>query len=204
MSSVSSQKECLRRELRQRRGVIASQDAAAAAMLLVPHALAFFPATIGRDTVVAGYWPMGGEIDPRPLMEVLGERGVTLALPVVDIPSSSLFFRQCPLGPLGSSAESLDQGPFGTCHPCPDCAVVSPDVLLVPVVGFDRRGFRLGQGGGYYDRTLDRLAKDHGRPTATLGLAFQCQKVDALPLESHDYALDAVATEVGLFRYACP
>lgn len=199
MTSVSVQKESLRRELRRQRALIDPAGAALAARGLVPHALGFFPVDIGPGTVVAGYWPMGGEIDPRPLMEALAGRGVTLALPVVNGPSSCLVFRRWSVG------EDLDHGPHQTRHPCPTCDALSPDVLLVPLVGFDDQGVRLGQGGGYYDRTISQLATDRqGRGPSTLGLAFQCQKVDLLPRDPHDCPLDAVATEVGLFRYTRP
>lgn len=141
-------------------------------------------------TVVAGYWPMGDEIDPRPLMQRLEETGCRLALPVVAARGQALDFRAFSFG------DALEPGPHGTVHPPAAAAPLVPELLLVPLLAFDRRGFRLGYGGGYYDRTLESLRrKGHVR---AVGLAFAAQEVPAVPVDGHDQRLDAIATELEL------
>lgn len=138
--------------------------------------------------VVAGYWPLRDEFDPRPLLELLSGRGAALALPVVDGDCGRLVFRQwrpgavlCPAG-------------HGTMGPEPGTAEVLPDVLIVPFLAFDRRGFRLGYGGGYYDRTLAAL-RAQGKCKAAIGLGFSVQRVPQVPVTADDARLDAIVTE---------
>ena len=140
-------------------------------------------------TVVAGYWPMGDEIDPLPLLEALGGRGCTLALPVVSARGQPLTFRAWSMG------EALEPGPHGTNHPLAAAPMLIPQVLLVPLLAFDMAGFRLGYGGGYYDRTLDQLRR---QPHVTaIGVAFAAQRVGAVPRGPHDQPLDLILTENG-------
>jgi 5-formyltetrahydrofolate cyclo-ligase len=135
--------------------------------------------------VVAGVWPLPGEIDLRPLLHVLHGRGVGIALPETTPRGNPLIFRhwqpECVM-----LAEK-----FGTFRP--DGPVVEPDLFLVPLLAFDSTGRRLGYGGGYYDRTLPLYP---GRPA--LGFAFAAQQVANLPTEPHDHPLDAIVTEAGV------
>ncbi len=147
----------------------------------------------GPGTVVAGYWPMGDEIDPRPLMAHLAAAGCRLALPVVTARGQKLEFRAWRQG------DPLVPGPHGTRHPAAAAHPVVPALLLVPLLAFDRDGFRLGYGGGYYDRTLDALAAtDQMDKIRAIGMAFVAQEVAEVPHDRHDRRLDAVATEDGL------
>ncbi|BAE52028.1 5-formyltetrahydrofolate cyclo-ligase [Paramagnetospirillum magneticum AMB-1] len=139
--------------------------------------------------VVAGYWPLGDEIDPRPLMDALAARGHVLALPTVTQSGGILEFRPW------SPGEALEPGPHGTWHPVAR-PPVGPQVLLVPLLAFDTRGFRLGYGGGYYDRTLGQLRRDGA--VCAIGLAFAAQEVDTVPTDPWDIALDLIATEHGV------
>jgi 5-formyltetrahydrofolate cyclo-ligase len=139
--------------------------------------------------VVAGYWPLEGEMDSRPLMEALAARGHRLALPVVTKAGGALEFR--PWAP----GEALEPGPHGTLHPVARPPLV-PQALLVPLLAFDRRGFRLGYGGGYYDRTLGDLRRGDG--IVTVGLAFAAQEVECVPTDAWDIPLDLIATELGV------
>jgi 5-formyltetrahydrofolate cyclo-ligase len=161
--------------------------AAAAGNLLAGHAEAL---AVPPGSVVAGYWPMGDEIDPRPLMRRLAESGCRLVLPVVAAPGQALDFLAWRDG------DPLVPGPFGTRHPVAAAAPLIPTVLLVPLLAFDRCGYRLGYGGGYYDRTLDSLG---GRSQLrSIGLAYAAQEVALVPHDRHDQRLDAVATEIGV------
>lgn len=156
------------------------QDALTARLTtaLVPHA----------GKVLSGYWPMRGEADPRPAMAA--HRG-PLCLPVVTGKALPLVFRRW-------TGESLVPGPFGTAHPPDSQPLLSPAVLIVPLVGFDRRGNRLGYGGGYYDRTLQSL-RESGSVTA-IGLAFAAQELPEIPADPFDQPLDLIVTEAGQIR----
>jgi 5-formyltetrahydrofolate cyclo-ligase len=139
--------------------------------------------------VVAGFWPMGSEIDIRPLLFALHARGHALALPVTPRRGLPLGFRRWRPG------DALAAGPMGSAQPQPEAEALTPDVLLVPLLAFDAAGRRLGYGGGYYDRTLPLL------PGArTLGCAFAAQQLDEVPAGEEDARLHAVATEAGIIR----
>lgn len=153
-------------------------------------------APLPEGAVVAGYWPMRGEIDVRPLLSVLAERGQVTALPVVTAPRAPLEFRRWRDG------DALDDGPYGTRHPAASAPVVRPVCLLVPLLAFDRSGVRLGYGGGFYDRTLAALRADG--PVVAVGVAYAGQEVEALPAESHDERLDWVITEREVIRVNLP
>mgnify|MGYP006270893741 CR=1 FL=1 len=143
-----------------------------------------------RPLVVAGYWPTRDEIDPRLLMRDLDLQGDATALPVVTDAAAPLSFR------LWAPDEPTADGAFSIPVPLEDAPWVEPDILLVPLLAFDRRGYRLGYGGGYYDRTLaDARAK--GRDIAAIGLALAAQQVDHVPHDDHDQRLDRLVTERG-------
>lgn len=140
-------------------------------------------------TVVAGYFPMGEEIDPTPLLENLMGRGCTLALPVVTARAQPLEFRRWEVG------DALEKGPHGTVHPVAAAPKLSPRLLLIPLLAFDLAGFRLGYGGGYYDRTLARLRAEG--PITAIGLAYGGQRMAAVPHDHLDQRLDLILTENG-------
>ncbi len=143
---------------------------------------------LAADAAVAGYHPMGDEIDVLPLLARLAAQGHETALPVVDAPAEPLVFRRWRAG------ESLAPGPHGTRHPLAAAAPVVPAVLLVPLLAFDAEGYRLGYGGGYYDRTIAALRRQ-GRAPLLVGAAFAGQRVERVPRGPHDQPLDAVVTE---------
>ncbi|MGG5821679.1 5-formyltetrahydrofolate cyclo-ligase [Falsiroseomonas sp. HW251] len=139
--------------------------------------------------IVAGFWPMGREIDIRPLLHALHERGHPIALPVTPKRGQPLHFRRWLPG------DELARGPVGTSQPKPDAEELTPTYLLVPLLAFDRRGHRLGYGAGYYDRTLAAL------PGATaIGVAYAAQELDEVPAGPDDVPLSAIATPAGLIR----
>jgi 5-formyltetrahydrofolate cyclo-ligase len=137
--------------------------------------------------LVGGFWPLGGEIDLRPLLLALAARGHGLALPVTPRRGNPLRFRRWQPG------QALQPGPFGTSQPGPEAPEATPDFLLVPLLAFDARGNRLGYGGGYYDRTLAELPQ-----AERLGIAYACQQLAAVPAGATDIRLPLVATERGI------
>jgi 5-formyltetrahydrofolate cyclo-ligase len=143
--------------------------------------------------VVSGYWPTGAELDPRPLLEIVAARGHRLALPVVAGRGRPLIFRAWRLG------DPLVPGRLGIPTPPATAEVIRPAFLLVPLLTFDREGFRLGHGAGYYDMTLASLRADGGRCCA-VGLAFGAQEVNAVPHTDHDQRLDWIVTEQSAMR----
>lgn len=147
--------------------------------------------TLDPGEVVAAYWPIRDELDVKPVLTRLMDGGQPVCLPVVlgdGLPLElRLWAEGAPLYPSG----------FGTLAPDELAPVVEPDIILMPLLGFDKHGTRLGYGGGYYDRTLMKLSK---RPRL-VGFAFARQEFDTIPRDAHDVPLDAVVTEKGVTRF---
>ena len=158
-------------------------------------AMAHHPRIEGAG-VVALYWPMRSELDPRPLMRRYLRSGWRVALPAtpprgVEAP---LQFR------LWDPHCALVTHAFGMQEPSADAEQVTPDVVIVPLLGFDGRGHRLGYGAGHYDRTLAGLRSSG--PVTAIGFAFEGQRVVELPTHGGDQPLDAVLTEAGFHRFS--
>lgn len=183
----------LRSEARRRRKALAAAlpDAAARAAAHADAMLdALFSTTGGfadqARCVIALYSPQGSELDARPLAETLAAAGIDLALPVVLETDAPLVFRRWTPG------DPLEFDLAGCPAPLDLAATVDPDLIVTPLLAFDRHGGRLGQGGGYYDRTFA------ARPdVARVGLAYAGQAVETLTLELHDLPLHGVLTEDG-------
>jgi 5-formyltetrahydrofolate cyclo-ligase len=131
---------------------------------------------------VSAYWPMRSEADPRPILEALHERGLPLCLPAI-VEKRMVFRRWAPWDP-------IVPGGFGTLVPSPEEPEVKPTILIVPLAAFDRCGYRIGYGKGYYDRAIAEL-----EPTLTIGIAYAAQETEAVPAEAHDRRLDWVVTQ---------
>ena len=140
-----------------------------------------------HSPVIAGYWPMTDEIDVRPLLGRLHDQGRTIVLPVVVAGGKPLIFRRWQPG------MALEEGAFGTQHPGPGQPEESPGCLIVPLLAFDRRGYRLGWGAGFYDRTLAGLRLTG--PVIAVGVAFHAQQVDRVPQTPKDRQLDWIVTD---------
>lgn len=180
----------VRREASAARGFEAAGALAAQADILAEALADIVPA---RPRIVAGYVAAGGEIDVLPLMRALaGRLDAAMALPVVNAPDTPLDFRAW------RPEMALTIGAFGIPVPAAGPTVM-PDLLLMPLVAVDRGGHRLGQGGGFYDRTIAR-AEAAGLPPVTVGVAFAEQVVDAVPRGMFDRPLDLVLTDRGLIR----
>lgn len=146
---------------------------------IVARALAL---PVFKQGPVSAYWPMRSEADPRPILEALHERGLPLCLPAI-VEQRMLFRRWAPWEP-------IVPGGFGTLVPSPEEPEVKPAILIVPLVAFDRRGYRIGYGKGYYDRAIAEL-----EPALTIGIAYAAQEIEAVPAEAHDRRLDWIVTQ---------
>jgi 5-formyltetrahydrofolate cyclo-ligase len=144
-------------------------------------------------SVVSGFWPMRSEVDVRPLMFALREKGARLCLPAL-IDKTTMVFRELVRG-----APLVEMG-FGTAGPGEEAAVLDPSLMLVPLAAFDKRGHRIGYGAGYYDRAIARLA-EKGMSPRLIGIAFDCQEVGEVPDEKHDVVLAEILTESGLRNF---
>ena len=179
-------KTALRTRMRALRRLLAEEapDAAERAARRLPLS------RFSRFRIVAAYRPQGSELDPLPVLEaILGfDPGfATPVLPVALDKTSALSFRHW------NPQDRLVPDAFGIPSPPPSAPVLVPNLVITPLLAFDRKGGRLGQGAGHYDRTLANLRK--ARPVFMLGLAFSGQELDAIPQERHDQRLDAILTE---------
>lgn len=138
------------------------------------------------DKIIAAYLPMGGELDPRPLMQALRKNGNGICLPVCINEDAPLVFRRY------RHNDALLSDDMGIAAPRATAQQVTPDIVLLPLLAFDGQGYRLGRGGGFYDRTLAELKKRSD--CRFIGLAFDMQMVDKCPIAPHDEALHAVLT----------
>lgn len=190
-ADIRDQKAALRGAARADRDALQSGLGAASATGLVArfHNTPALSALMTPGTVCAGYMPIGSELDCLPLLSKLAAADVPLCLPVVTAPGQPLLFRRwLPDDPLAP-------GSFGTSEPRAAAPEVTPQVLLVPMLAFDRQGHRLGYGGGYYDRTL-RVLRAAGEIVA-IGVAFAGQLRDKVPVSEGDEPLDWILTEIG-------
>jgi len=135
---------------------------------------------------VSGYWPIQSEIDVRPLLLSLHSLGNILCLPTIAGPAAPLKFRQW------SPCDVLKRGLFNTSEPHELKPQINPKVVIVPLLAFDARGNRLGYGGGYYDRTLSSL--NEGK-IITVGVGYEAQLLNSIPVDQNDVALDWIITE---------
>jgi len=143
--------------------------------------------------IVSGFWPMRSEVDVRPLMFALREKGARLCLPAI-LDKTTIVFRELVRG-----APMVEMG-FGTVGPHEEAEELDPTLMLVPLAAFDARGHRIGYGAGYYDRAIAKLA-DKGITPRLVGIAFDCQEVPLVPNENHDVIIPEILTESGLRRF---
>lgn len=141
-----------------------------------------------KGKAISGYMPIRTEITPVPVMAAMSAHG-PVCIPVIQAAGEALKFA------LWDPGTKLVDGPFGARIP-ENLEFIEPEVLIVPLVAFDRNGGRLGYGGGFYDRTLEGLRAK--RPTLAIGYAYAAQEATDLPLEPTDQPLDAIVTDEGV------
>ncbi len=183
-ASIEDSKAALRREAMTRRDALPAEARQAAAEAIAARE---FPLAVAPGVIVSGFMPLKSEINPLPLMQRLAQAGVRLALPVVAGRGKPLIMRAWRPG------EDLAAGVWGLREPKPDVAQVEPDIVLVPLLAFDRAGHRIGYGAGFYDLTIAALRAR--KPVMAIGLAFATQEIAAVPATPRDARLDLVLTE---------
>jgi 5-formyltetrahydrofolate cyclo-ligase len=182
--SLPELKDELRREATARRDALPAVERQQAAEAIAGRP---FPIVVPPGAVVSGFMPLKSEINPLPLIRKLAEAGAKLALPVVAGKGLPLVMRAWSFGaPLAS-------GVWGIREPKADAPAVDPDILIVPLLAFDRRGYRLGYGAGYYDMTLTALRAK--KRIVALGVGYAGQEVSTVPTTPRDARLDLVLTE---------
>ena len=186
---IEEAKAALRIRARAARASLDHSERADAAVAVARH---FFDGVaLQQADIVAAYWRIRDELDCQPILVKLMDSNQTVVLPVVVGPEEPLDLR------VWEQGASLYESGFGTLAPSELAPKAEPDVVIMPLLGFDSRGTRLGYGGGYYDRTLATMKK---RPRL-IGLAFAAQELERIPREAHDVPLDAVITEAGMRQF---
>jgi 5-formyltetrahydrofolate cyclo-ligase len=188
---ILAQKRALRARMAAWRTALApaARDAAAAAVAEI--GLAFLE-PLAEGSIVSAFAPLPGEMRVWPLLRRLAAERYVLALPVMQGRGKALIFRAWQHG------DAMHRATWGIAEPKPDKPMVEPDVLIVPLLAFDACGFRLGYGGGYYDRTLAALRSR--KLLIAVGIAYDQQAVDAVPHLDYDERLDWVLTPSGPIR----
>lgn len=181
------EKPTVRALAKARRADISAEQREELSMSLVQHAA--WLSSFAPGGSMAGFLSIGDEIDLVPLMLALVQRGHTLALPVMQGKAKPLLFRAYAPG------DALATTTWGIREPLPAAAAVTPDLLLVPLLAFDATGHRLGYGGGFYDRTIAEARKVND--IAAVGVAFDEQRLDAVPHVDYDQPLDWMLTPSG-------
>ncbi|WP_112323033.1 5-formyltetrahydrofolate cyclo-ligase [Oceanibium sediminis] len=178
-----------RSRLRAARQALTVQERAAIDLALAGHLRDLLETRFGalRGRGLSAYWPIKGEPDLRPLMSALHEAGVTIALPLVETRAAPLVFRRW------SPQTKMVRGDWNIPVPPPEAEALTPQITLAPLVGWDCAGYRLGYGGGYFDRTLAALSP---RPF-TIGTGVQAARLKTIFPQPHDIRLDAIVTEAG-------
>jgi 5-formyltetrahydrofolate cyclo-ligase len=184
--SDKSLKADLRRAAVGLRDALPPAERMAAAQAIAERGL---PVDLKPGVKVSGFSPLKSEISPLPLLRRLADAGASLALPAVAGRGQPLVMRAWSFG------APLISGVWGIREPPADAPEVLPDILIVPLLAFDRSGHRIGYGAGYYDMTLARLRAI--KPITAIGIAFAAQEIAAVPATPRDARLDLVLTERG-------
>ena len=193
LPSLADEKADLRKHCYAERIAIHGDDAEAAARTVAERVLESID--IKPGLVISAYWPLAGELDPRPALLAAIKLGATGVLPRTSGTDRPLDFH------VWQPGDPLIEGLFKVMEPDPGSPKTAPNILLVPLLAFDRERRRLGHGKGYYDRTLARL-RDADPTVRAIGIAFAAQEVDAVPVDAFDQTLDMVITEKTVYKPA--
>ena len=187
---LTEQKTTLRKTMMARRESISDDARKAAAIAVAKHGLPV--AITSGPAMVSSYWAIGAELDPGHLERRLKAEGHVICLPAIQGKTEPMKFHTWAKG------EPLRERKWGIMEPLPTAPEAEPDVMLVPMLAFDVHGWRLGYGGGYYDRTIAALRAR--KAVVLVGFAYDEQRVDAVPHLDYDERLDFVLTPSGILR----
>jgi 5-formyltetrahydrofolate cyclo-ligase len=187
LSEIAEKKRQIREEALKRRDALSPDYRRQAAENVANFP---FPIPVPDDAIVSGYFPIKSELNPLPLLRILAKRRAMVALPRIVGRGHPLSMRAWKFD------EPLVRGQWGIQEPSPDAPAVAPDIFIVPFAAFDKRGYRIGYGAGYYDMTIAALRKK--KKCVAVGFGFAVQEVAACPVEDHDQKLDYILTEKGL------
>lgn len=195
---MNDDKQFLRRHSLERRDLVTHEEAHQAAQELTQNCLSCLNPLISSypstSAIISLCWPIRSEINTRPLIDMLSQQGRKISLPIMHKIKHPLVFRQFEPG------DDLVKGPYGLSEPSEDKALVEPDIIFAPLAAFDRRGYRLGYGGGIYDATFTKLRNK--KKIIAIGLAYALQEIDQVPIEPHDQRLDYLITEREIITFA--
>jgi 5-formyltetrahydrofolate cyclo-ligase len=184
---IAEEKAIIRRDAMTRRNALPADLRAQAAETIAART---FPLPVSLGTIVSGFMPLKSEINPLPLLRKLAAEGARLALPAIEGRGKPLIMRAFAFG------DALDTGQWGIREPKPDASEIAPDIMLVPLLAFDRAGRRIGYGAGYYDMTIAKARAM--KPVIAAGIAFAVQEIEQVPVTPRDARLDLVLTERGV------
>ncbi len=185
-------KAAARRRARIRRAAVPAAVRDGAGARAAEHFLAAIP--LSPKSIISAYWPLGDELDSRPLLHALFRAGHGVALPVVRGAGQALCFR------VWRPGDAMAKSSFGVSEPLEGAAEVTPNVVAAPFLAYNAQGFRLGYGGGYYDRTL-RALRQSVPGLLAVGLGYAAQAMAALPYDDHDEALNWLVNERGAQQF---
>jgi 5-formyltetrahydrofolate cyclo-ligase len=191
-SDILDAKKALRARMKAWRAGLSADAQVRAAEAVAQRRLDFLDPHPPRGSIVSGFSPIADEFRVWPLLRGLAGGGYQLALPVMQGKARPLLFRAWTPG------DAMDKAVWNIAEPKPDKPALDPDILIVPLLAFDRAGWRLGYGGGFYDRTLRDLRAR--KAIVAVGLAFDEQQVDAVPHLDYDERLDWVLRPSGPLR----
>ena len=183
-TDATTSKQQRRNEAIARRDALSLEERQGAGEAIAARGL---PIAMPSGAIVSGFMPMRSEISPIPLMRTLEAAGAKLALPIVAGRGKPLIMRAWAFG------DALETGVWNIPQPRANAPVVDPDILIVPLLAFDRRGQRIGYGAGYYDMTINRLRGI--KAITAIGIAFAAQEIPTVPATERDARLDLVLTE---------
>jgi len=183
-TEIQDRKNQIRAAVLAKRDAMPAEERAAAAEQVAARE---FPVAVTPDVVVSGFMPLKSEINPLALMKKLAGAGARLALPAIAGRGRPLIMRAYAFG------DEFARGQWGIREPRPEAPEVAPDILLVPLAGFDRAGHRIGYGAGYYDMTIHALRAK--KKVIAIGIAFALQEIPHVPATERDERLDLVLTE---------
>jgi len=196
--TLASEKKSLRTAAREKRAALARETPDFARRIAAYTDELPIPA----GATVSAYRPMGDEAGLSLLLARLELKGCRIVFPRVAAKAAPLDFHHAPPNSNWENGGEWVTSGFGVSEPAPHWPLADPEILLVPLLAFDAHGYRLGYGGGFYDRTL---AKHRAlRPVTAIGVAYAGQEVARVPHGAHDQRLDAILTERGFRRFAAP